>query len=159
MSVKLTILGTTYEFPQNGDAAAWGEAVTAWAQAVTEFLTLIIDPNDILPTEENILNDQSADVIVKGLVFNSAEVRAANITYSILRSTDDFDVVETGTLLLNYDADAPVNEKWQFTQTTNDDAGVILSVTDAGQFYYKSNDLTGANYSGTIRFSAKVLRV
>lgn len=159
MAVKLVLLGTTYEIPSPGESPNWGEALTAYLTAVNEFLTLIIDPNDILPTEENILNNQPSDVLVKGLVFNSSLVRAANVTYSIIRETDSSTVVETGVLLLNYDPDAPATEKWQFTQTVNDNAGVILSVTDAGQFYYQSNDLTGANYTGTIKFTSKILRV
>jgi len=158
MAIRLTLLGTTYEIPENGDSPSWGENVTAYLQAVNEYLLLIVDPNDILPTEENILNNQPTDILVKGLVFNSSLVRAANITYSALRKTDSQTIVETGTILLNYDADAAPGSRWQFTQSVNDDAGIILSVTDAGQFYYQSTNLTGANYTGTLSFTAKVLR-
>ena len=158
MAIKLRLLGTTYEIPENGDAPSWGEAITSYLQAVNEYLLLIIDPNDILPTEETILNNQPTDTLIKGLLFNSALVRSGNIVYSIFRKTDTQTVVETNTLLLNYEADAPMGEKWKFTSNSNDSSsGVLISVDDSGQFYYKSNDLTGANYEGSVVFQAKIL--
>lgn len=159
MPVNLKILGTTYEIPVPGESPQWGESLTAYLVALNEFLTLLVNPNDILPTDDLLLNNQPVEVLIKGLAFNSALIRSANINYTITRSTDTQTKVETGVLLLDYNADAPVNEKWSFIQNRNEDAGVILSVTDAGQFYYTSNDLTGANYSGVINFSARVLSI
>lgn len=161
MAVLLTLLGTTYEIPSPGESPNWAENLTAYLQAVNEYLLLVVDSNDILPTEENILNNQASEVLIKGLLFNSAQVRSANINYGIIRSTDSTSVVESGDILLTYDPDAPATEKWRVVQRPNDnsaDSGVILTVTDAGQFYYKSTNLAGANYTGTIKFSAKVLR-
>lgn len=157
MAIELELQGTTYEIPSPGEDPNWGESLSAYLSAVNEALSLLLGPNDILPRSANILNDQAAPVLIRGFFFNPAEVRAANIQYTIFRQTDTQTVVENGEMLLNYNAAAPVNEKWKISQDRSGNTFTLFTITDDGQFYYTTNDLTGANYTGTVRFSAKSL--
>lgn len=157
MARPLVIQGTTFNYPENGEDPQWGQDATDWAEAVTEALSLLLGPNDILPRSANILNNQAAPVLIRGFFFNPAEVRAANIQYTIFRQTDTQTVVENGEMLLNYNATAPVNEKWKISQDRSGNTFTLFTITDDGQFYYTTNDLTGANYTGTLRFQAKSL--
>lgn len=157
MPISLNIQGTIYEVPVPGEDPNWGEGFTAWVQAITDTVNLLLGPDDILPRSSNILNDQAAPVLIRGFFFNPATVRAANIQYTIFRQTDTQTVVENGEMLLNYNATAPVNEKWKISQDRSGNTFTLFTITDDGQFYYTTNDLTGANYTGTVRFSAKSL--
>lgn len=59
-------------------------------------------------------------------------------------------------MLLVYKNGGPVGDKWSLAQTVSgDDTGVTFVVTDAGQIKYTSDDLSGTNYLGQIRFYAK----
>ena len=158
MSIPLNIRGTVYNYPQPGeDQGVYGDEATSWAEAVTETLDLLLSGNDILPTAFLVENDVNTPTIIRGLYFNPGQVRAANISYSVYRQTDSGSVVESGELLINYDANATVNEKWKVLQRTNGEAGIIITAQDDGQFYYQTTNLLGTNYTALLRFSARSL--
>ena len=159
MSIALNVRGTVYNYPSSGEDPGWGGPATDWAEAVTQTLTLIIGPNDILQTSFSINNNQIISELVRGLYFNPTQVRAANISYSVYRETALTTVVETGELLITYDTAAPINEKWKITQRTNGEAGVLFTISDAGQFSYTSSNIAGTNYSGIMRFTARTLSI
>lgn len=155
--IELVIQGTTYEIPSSGEDPNWSEGLLAWIQAINETVNLLLGPDDILPRSANLLNNQASPVLIRGFFFNPATVRAANIQYTSFRKTDSSTLVENGEILLNYSADAPVGQKWKISQDRNGNSGILFTITDDGQFYYTSSDLTGANYTGTLRFQAKAL--
>lgn len=155
--IELVIQGTTYEIPSSGEDPNWAEGLLAWIQAINETVNLLLGPDDILPRSANLLNNQAAPVLIRGFFFNPATVRAANIQYTIFRKTDSTTVVENGEILLNYSADAPVNEKWKISQDRNGNSQILFTITDDGQFYYTSSNLVGANYTGILKFQAKAL--
>jgi hypothetical protein len=159
MAIKLIIQGTTYNYPSSGEDPNWAEETSSWAQAVTDALELLVGPNDILQTSFVIDNNQTSDSIIRGLYFNPTQVRAANINYSIYRSTDSGSLVETGDLLVTYDANNASGQKWQVSQRTNGNSDVLITVNDSGQFYYTSSNMTGTNYSGIMKFTAKALSI
>ena len=155
---KLNVRGTIYNYPENGeDRGAWGNEAVDWAEAVTDNLDLIIGANDILQTSFSIENNIALDTIIRGLYFNANNVSAAEVLYSIKRTTDTQTVSESGVILIQYEATAPSTERWKMTQQQNGDAQVVISIDDLGQFYYQSSNLTGTNYSGTMKFLAKTL--
>lgn len=159
MSIPLNVRGTVYDYPTSGQDPGWGGPATDWAQAVTETLTLIVGPNDILQTSFSINNNQTTSELVRGLYFNPTQVRAANINYSVFRSTASSTTVETGELLITYDATQSVNQKWKITQRSNGSAGVLFTLDDSGQFFYTSSNIAGTSYSGILRFTARTLSI
>lgn len=157
MPIKLNVRGTVYNYPQAGEDPTWGKEAAEWATAVTETIALLVGPNDILETSFIIENGQVTPELVRGLYFNPVEVRAANISYSVYRTTALTSIVETGEMLISYDANAPVNEKWKVVQRVNGNAETLFTVDDTGQFFYTSSSILGVNYTGLMKFYAKSL--
>lgn len=152
----LIVNNTTFNYPDPGQEPGWGEDATAWAEAVTEALNFLIAPGDIINSTAGIQNNVALPADVSGCVFDGSVTRAANVTYQIVRMSDDLvtPIVEEGNLILNYNPSGV----WTLTQQySGDEVGVLFSITNGGQVQYTSNTITGANYSGTIKFSARTL--
>lgn len=161
MARQLVIQGTTYNFPDPSEDPNWGAEVSDWAEAVTDVLSTFLGPGDILQSTATIANNQSVAASISGLIFDPAQVRAANVTYSIYRTSasSPSGFAETGTMYLIYDNNASSGNKWILSQRTTGNSGVVFSVTDLGQIQYTSSNLLGGSYSGTLKFSAKTLAV
>ena len=159
MSTKLVIHGTTYEYPDAGETPDWGNDAAEWAAAVTEALNLLVSSSDILQTSFVIANNQTAPELVRGLYFNPSQVRAANISYSIYRTTDSSSLIESGDVLITYDPKLSTGQRWVCAFRTNGSADVILTIDDSGQFSYTSSNLSGTNYAGVMKFTARSLSV
>jgi hypothetical protein len=153
----LTVNNTSYNYPDPGQEPGWGEDATAWAEAVTSVLNFLVAPGDIINSTASIQNNITVPTDVSACVFDGAVTRAANVTYQVTRKTDDLvtGLVQEGTLLLNYN---PNGGTWTLSQTYScDELGVSFSITNGGQVQYTSSDVTGANYEGVIKFSARTL--
>ena len=156
MSV-LTIGNQSFNYPDPGEEAGWGEDATGWAEAVTTALSALIGTGDILPSTYSIPNNSTNQDVV-GLAFNSSEIRSANINYNVYRkSNTETGIAESGVMLLDLNDTGAVGQKWQLTIQKNGEAGVSFSVTDSGQIQVTSSDIGLAGYVGTMRFSAKAL--
>jgi len=155
----LTVNNNVYNYPDAGTDPGWGEDATAWAQAVTDVLSTLLAPGDILETSFSISNNVLVDTNVNGLQFNGASVRAANVEYSIYRTSTETPSgnVQTGTLLLTYDTTGAIGSKWIVADQRTGDAGVVFTCTDAGQIQYKSTDIGTTSYQGQIKFRARTL--
>lgn len=154
---NLVVNNNTFAYPVAGDEPGWGEAATGWAVEVTDALQALEGTDDILQTTFNIANNVSSVSEVVGLIFNSAQVRSAIVEYSVYRKTDSNELAETGTLHLVYKNGGTINSKWAIGRVFfGDDAGILFTMTDAGQVQYTSTNVSGTNYSGTMHFSAKV---
>lgn len=93
---------------------------------------------------------------VTSLVFNSVNVKAAHMHFDLERRTDSQDVNETGELRVSFNNETST---WALDiQSSLDDAGVVFSIDGSGQVQYTSDDLTGTNYSGTLRV-AQILNI
>lgn len=157
MAKTLTVNSIPFNYPTSGDEPGWGGQSTDWASAVTDVLADLVGPNDILETAFNIANNQTSFADVTGLVFNAASVRAADITYSVFRisSTNLSGNTEKGTIQIIYDN----NAGWDINQgSILGNAGVIFSITPAGQIQYKSTDIGATSYVGVMKFRAKALQ-
>jgi hypothetical protein len=151
---KILIVGTTeYEFPTEGENPSWGEQVSDWAEAVTEALSTVQKPNDIIQTSANIANNVSVFTAIPGFSFDTSEVRAVSAQFLITRSVTvpSFSVTESGFIEGNFDG-----TDWTISVRSNGNSGVEFNITPAGQLQYKSSDITGSSYSGEIQFEAKV---
>jgi hypothetical protein len=155
----LTVNNIVFNYPDAGTDPGWGEDATAWAQAVTDTLATLLSPGDILETSFSIANNTAIDTNINGLQFNGASVRAANVEYSIRRTSTESPVgnVQTGTLQLTYDTAGAIGSKWLVADQRAGDAGVVFTCTDAGQIQYKSTDIGTTNYQGQIKFRARTL--
>jgi hypothetical protein len=88
---------------------------------------------------------------VTGLIFNSTNIASARVLYHLERRTDTQDVTEHGELHIAFDNE---NTAWSVVNVSHgDDAEVVFSITPSGQVEYTSNDLTGATYSGKLRWT------
>jgi hypothetical protein len=89
---------------------------------------------------------------VTGLVFDKVNVRGARVLFHLERRTDTQNVAEIGELYPIYN---PESDTWDIGASSHgDDAGVAFTITAAGQIQYTSDDLTGASYTGNIRFTS-----
>lgn len=157
MSKNLTVNNNTYAYPEPGDEPGWGAGTTGWAEEVTDVLATIQGPDDIPETTFIIANNMSSATDITGLTFNPITVRSAVVDYSIYRSTSLTELAEKGRLDLIYKNNGPVNNKWTIGRVFfGDDAGVIFTITDAGQMQYTSSNLSGTGYVGEIKFEAIV---
>lgn len=157
MSKVLIVNNTPYNYPTSGDEPGWGNDATGWAEGVTNVLSDLLGPNDILETAFNIANNQASFSDITGLIFNAASVRAADISYSVFRlSTSNLSGhAEKGTIQLIYDN----NIGWSINQgNILGSAGVTFSITGTGQLQYKSTDIGSLGYIGTMKFRAKSLQ-
>lgn len=158
MSVQLTINGTTYNFPSSGQDPNWSESLIAWATALTDaFNSAIAGTGDILESSASIANNTSAATDVNGLLFTTSTVKSAIVNYQCYIDAGTTGNSETGVILLTYDDTGSVGNKWLMAAQKVGDAGISLSITDAGQVQYKSTDLGNASYTRRMVFSAKVL--
>jgi hypothetical protein len=161
MAIDVTINGIPYKIPETG-AQGWGEEMTGWCVAVTRELNGLITLGDIPLTSGNLLNNQASPPtqLIPGLRFDISTVKGAFVEYNILRTTNETyeRLTETGMLVVTYN---PITFAWDLARYSAGDAGIefaISNVGSVGQAYYSSTNLTGAQYSGTIRFRARVIK-
>lgn len=159
MAVNLTVGGVDYAYPELGNES-WGENATDWATAVTSQLNTLTVAGDIALTSFSLLNNQVSAANISGLSFDPASVRGAIVEYYINRSTDSSNYAEFGQLFLVYN---PIAASWSEARFKAGSSGptisgVQLSITSGGQVQYTSDSIAGANYSGSIKFRARVLK-
>ncbi len=104
-------------------------------------------------TSQAVVNNQAAPLDVTGLVFDKVTVKSAIVSFDIERTTDTQNEQEVGFMFLAHDT---LDDIWHASVSSNlDDAGVVFSITAAGQVQYTSDDLTGTSYAGTLRIAQK----
>lgn len=153
MPKTLTVGTDQFEFPLEGENSGYGESITDWAEAVTDALSTVQQPNDVLRTTSTISNNQTSFTNIPSFSFDTSEVRAINSEFLVTRSTTSpaVTVVESGFIEGNFDG-----SNWSISVRSVGDAGVEFNITSGGQVQYKSSDLAGSGYVGEIIFRAKV---
>lgn len=160
MPITLTVNNIPYEYPIAGDSPGWGQPATDWATEVTLVLNDLLGSNDILETTFNVTNNVTSFTNVNSLVFNTGQVRAAQVAYSVYRTStlNPSGHTEAGLMTLSYDNLAASGSKWSLViGNVTGNSGVTFSVTDTGQIQYKSTDIGSAGYSGVMHFKATAL--
>lgn len=151
MAVTLTVNGTPYEYPQNGENPGWGEDATAWAQAVTDVLNNLQGPGDILPTSFTIADNVTTFTNITGLAFSTTSVRSFEIEYNVFRNDGTTPIAESGLIHGVYNGTS-----WDISRDYTGEAGMTFQITNGGQFQYQSSSV-GGTYSGTMKFRARTL--
>ena len=153
MAINLTVGGTTFKYPVEGeDPGRYGEEASGWAQAVTDSISLINGPGDILQTNFNIDNNQiSGFADITGFLFNSGVVKGITSSYRIERTNGTAYLVEKGTIEISYN---PETNVWSLTREYIGDGGIIIDITAGGQIQYKvtTQVLSPSQTVGFIRF-------
>jgi hypothetical protein len=150
----LTVNNTTYPYPDANDPPGWGEPATGWAEEVTSVLDSLLASDDILQTSFTIANNQTSSANINGLAFSTSTVRSFIVKYSIYRVTATNELAESGTIYGVYKNNA---NTWEINVQSVGSGGVYFSITSAGQFQYTSTNVSGASYSGTMKFKAETL--
>jgi len=153
----ITVSGTPIQFPDEASSPSWAEAVIQFCQVVANSINSVVGPYDVAPQQFVIdsYNPGSADI--PNLAFSTSTVRAAYIRYSVYRTTNSTTVSETGQMIIVYNPNNPVGNKWEIAKDRVGDASISFSVDDTGQFSFTTTALSGINHSGNITFSAQAL--
>lgn len=106
------------------------------------------------PVTQSITNNQASAVDVTDFDEVDKTVhKAFEFLYTIERSTDTQDVIETGRAYISWNDHA---SEWRVNKLgSHDDSGIIFSMVlvsgDSYQLQYQSDDLTGTSYTGELR--------
>lgn len=152
MSTPLIVNGTTFEFPEQGTDPQWGTEVNAWAEEVTDVLGTLTSVDDIFLTSFTLTNNQATFADINGLTFSKTSVRSARITLDVYITTTTTELQETIDITLGYKNTA--DEFRISIKSSGDNSGVTFNVTTDGQMQYKTTNVGGASYAGTIKFKA-----
>lgn len=154
---KTLIVGNEeFEFPLTGENPGYASEVTDWAEAVTDALSTVQKPNDILTTSQSI-NNTGVLTNIPGFSFPTAEVISIDCKYLVKRvvsgGVDAGTYIEVGYIEGYYDP----TTGWGISIRTVGNARILLSITPSGQIQYISTPITGTTHVGTITFEAKVI--
>ena len=154
---KILTIGTEeFEFPLSGQNAGYGSEITDWAESVTDALSTVQKPNDILTTK-SIINNTAGTFNIVGFSFSTAEVISIDCKYLVTRTvtggTKPGVYVEVGYIEGYY---TPTTG-WGISIRTTGDAKVLLSINPSGQFQYQVTEIFDGTHDGSIVFEAKVI--
>lgn len=158
---RITIKGTEIDLPNSGGSPNWAPAIIEAFQAIADAVNAVTATYDVAPQAQNIdANNSSTNIDINNLVFPSADVRAATVYYTVYRMTDDSgppdgqEVVESGTLEINFNDARPVTSKWELVRSGQGEAFIEFNVTDLGQIRFSTTALTGINHTGILAYRA-----
>lgn len=144
---KILTIGTDeFEFPLEGENAGYGSEITDWAEAVTDSLSTVERPGDLINKTAPILDSQPSFTPIPEFTFSSAIVASFEAKYYIERPTSKR---EAGFIEGYHDG-----SDWSIAIRVIGDAGISLDITPTGQIRYTSSSVGGV---GTIKFEAKVI--
>lgn len=156
MSITITINGTPIAFPSSAESPNWAPALIEFAQAVEAGLNATLGPYDVAPQTQIIdAQNPGTDVEITNLSFPTSAVVGAFIRYSVVRETSTENAYEAGNILITYNPDGPIGNKWEFSRDYIGDGKISFSITDAGQMLFTTELMGGLNHSGKIIFSAQ----
>ena len=154
MSKTLTVGSEDFEFPTEGSNAGYATEVTDWAEAVSDALSTVQRPNDVLLTTSSVSNSAITPTNIPGFSFSTAEVKAIDCRYVVTRTTTgpSLTVTEVGYIEGYFDG-----SDWGISIRTTGDASIFISITPSGQMQYYVTPLAGATHVGTIKFEGRVI--
>lgn len=127
---------------------SWWNALKTAGKAIESFL----GAGFVQETAFTIANNSGVAANVTGLVFDKTSYKSAIVSVEIRRKTDTNESVCNGTLSLLY---RDLAAAWEIVENLSGDShGLTLSITSGGQVQYTSDNMTGANYSGKLKFKA-----
>jgi hypothetical protein len=157
----IIVKGTPIEVPSSGASPNWAPGIIEALEALADAVNAVTATYDVPPQVQNIdANNSSNNVNINNLNFPASDVRAATVYYSVNRTTqnsgppDGQEVVEAGTLEINYNGSRPVTQKWELIRSGGGDGKITFNITDLGQIQFSTQPLTGINHVGIISFRA-----
>jgi len=167
VSKTVIINNTSFTIPDPGDEN-YGEELQAYLVEVATVLNSISSALDILETDFNFINNQTAFTNIVGFSFPTANVASFESDYVITRSDGINIAVESGKLrgfqadgvwyLSRFDTENNVTSSLSavLPSASEGDIGIDFDITSAGQVRYKSNNFNGQTI-GIITFKAKAV--
>lgn len=154
----ITIQGTIIEIPASGASPNWAPAIIQAFQAIEGALSQVAGTFDVPPQVMTIdAYNPGVNIDMPNFSFPVSDVRAAQLIYSVYRTTTTQTVVETGTMEIVYNPNGSVGNKWTLTREGNNDAKIEFNVTDLGQVQFTTTTLSGSNHEGRLTYLAKAL--
>jgi hypothetical protein len=97
----------------------------------------------------SILNNQTSNANITGLLFSSADYKTVIVNYVITRSSSTTYARETGTFRAYYDSNTA---EWIEPSViySGNNSGVSFYITTGGQLQYRSSNYGGTSYVGSI---------
>lgn len=158
MAITLTIGGTIIEFPSSAAAPNWAEGVIQFAQATEAALASVAGAFDVAPQIQIIdAYNPGVNVDMPSFSFPTSDVRAAQLIYSVYRTTTTETAYETGTLQIVYSPNNPSTQQWEVSRQYTGDGKISFYVTDAGQVQFTTEAMGGSSHTGTLTYTAKAL--
>lgn len=158
---KITIKGTTIDFPASAAAPNYAPAIIQTVQSLADAVNTFAGTFDVAPQKITIdTYNPGTNIPVDNLVFPPSDVRAASIFYAIFRTTansgplDGVNLDEAGTLEIIYDSARPATQKWGITRMSTGDAGATFTITDLGQILLTTSTVTGISHTGILSYRA-----
>ncbi len=148
----VTVLGSSYVVPVNGQSPSWGDDLHDVVVALADYSNSASGPSDIPLTSFTVANNQSSVSNITGLAFDIAAVQSAIITYSVYRVTSGSELCENGQISIQYKQTAAT---WNLSQTCSGTSGITFTITSGGQVQYVSTSMSGTGYVGKLKFSAR----
>lgn len=152
MSETVSIQGTDYTLNIQGDNPPFGEQQSELIRALVDVANASASGTDILPTSFTLTNNTAVAANITGASFDSSQVRAAFMNYSIYIATNSVELSEAGQLIITYKS---VANSWELVRYAAGDSQVTFSITTSGQIQYISSNVAGTGYSAKLKFSAK----
>lgn len=142
--------------PESATAPNWGEAIDQFAKAVEAALATVVGAFDV-PPQALIIDayNPGTSVNIAALSFPTSTVRAAFIRYSVFRSTTTTSAVESGEIMILYNPNGPIGNKWEMGQRQLNNGQISFYVTDTGQVQFSTIALAGSNHQGKLTFTAQ----
>ncbi len=109
-----------------------------------------LGPGYIIETNFALANNTASPTNVTGLLILSASYKSAHIYAEVRRKTDSVEVISSGRLIIQY---RTLTSSWELLdELSGDDDGAVFTVTSGGQVQYTTDNQSGTNYTGTIKF-------
>jgi len=132
---------------------SWWNALKTAGEAIEGFLGTGL----VAETAFTVANNQVGAASVTGLVVDKTLYKSAKAFVEVRRKTDTNEVVCNGLLTLIY---RDLTSAWEVVESWDGDAhGLTLTITAGGQVQYASDNMSGANYTGKLKFKLMTFSV
>lgn len=130
-----------------------GQTVTyAWFNTIRTYLVNFFGSSTISETQVSLSNNDGP-TDVTGLSFDGTVIRTAKIEYQVYRKTDSLEYVESGIYIANYKTEAGEWYIEHMGAAGNSGTAITISTTTGiGQVQSTTDNMSGSNYSGYIRY-------
>lgn len=132
MSIIITIGNQTFEIPEQGESAPWGEPVSDALVAIADSLETVQGPIDILKTQATLLDGGSGNIV--GFSLDTSQLISGTAELTVTRTYTDATPTEQEHYLIGYTYDGTTFAASY--RSEGSDTGVVIDATDVGQFTY-----------------------